>query len=195
MEKHFIKKLEKEQVKALYYNRMKYDFPANELKPFSSIERGISENRYDCIGLFDGENILGYAYFAILRANGITAHLLDYLAIEKNCRHTGLGSEFFGLFSVYLKDTSIAFLEAENPEYAKSAAEKQMRIARQNFYRKNNCTDTGITSRVFGAEYNVYKITSKGCFSRDEICGLYLEIYRRLVAPKYFKKEILIHAQ
>ncbi len=193
MEKHIIKKLDSEQAKSLYYERMKYDFPSNEIKPLSSIECGIAEDRYDCIGLFEGSDILGYAYFAVLKQDDITAHMLDYFAIEKSRRNTGLGSEFFKLFSVYLEDTSIAFLETENPEYAKNDTERQIQIARQNFYKKNNCADTGITACVSGAEYNIYKITSSRDFDKDEIRRLYLEVYRRLVSPKFFKTKILIH--
>ncbi|MBQ9518611.1 MAG: hypothetical protein IJR59_01805 [Firmicutes bacterium] len=192
MEKHFIKSLDYPQIKAVYHKRIKNDFPANELKPFSSIERGLAENRYDCIGLFDGEDILGYAFFAILKTDDMTACLLDYLAIEKSRRNTGLGSEFFTLLSDYLKNVSIALLETENTEYAVTDEEKRIQTARQNFYRKNNCADTGITARVFGAEYNIYKITAKSDYTKDEIREIYLAIYRRLVLPK-FHKEILIH--
>ena len=193
MEKHYIKNLDTQQIKAVYHKLMINDFPDNEIKPFSSIERGLAENRYDCIGLFEGKKLLGYAFFATLKTDDMTAYLLDYLAIEKNRRNTGLGSEFFALLSGYLQKASIVLLETENPEYAVNAQEKQIQTARINFYKKNNCADTGITACVFGAEYNIYKITAKSDFTKDEIREIYLAIYRRLVLPKFFKREIRVH--
>ena len=52
------------QVDALYRTRLKKDFARNELKPLSSIRRSWKKGAYDCYGLFDGDEILGYAFFA-----------------------------------------------------------------------------------------------------------------------------------
>ena len=189
----FVKKLVDKQVETVFFENMQRDFPPNELKPFANIQRGIKEGRYDCIGLFSGDEMLGYAFFAVYRHNGITAHLLDYLAIEKNYRNKGLGTEFFKLLSDYLNDSDIAFLETENPLYAKNDAQRETQIARQHFYKKNNCTDTGITSRVSGAEYNVYKIVSKKDLEKAEICRLYLAVYKELVSPNFYNNKIIVH--
>ena len=91
-----------EQIRLLYHSRLKKDFARSELKPLSSMRRLWEQDAYDCYGLFDGEEILGYAFFARLGETW----LFDYLAISDERRGRGLGS-------LFLRELSACFADGE----------------------------------------------------------------------------------
>ena len=57
--------LNESEIENVYLSRMKQDFPPDELKPLDTIFRALRCGQYRCIGLSDGEKLLGYAYFII----------------------------------------------------------------------------------------------------------------------------------
>jgi hypothetical protein len=59
---------------------------------------------YDCYGLFDGEEILGYAFFVRLGNN----YLFDYLAIAEEHRDEGPGTLFLRQLAHCLQDADHA---------------------------------------------------------------------------------------
>lgn len=67
--------LNKKQIETIYQERMKIDFPPNELKPLSMIYDAIERGIYECLGLMDGTDIVGYAY--LIRKGD--DYLIDYL--------------------------------------------------------------------------------------------------------------------
>ena len=69
--------LNKKQIETIYRERMKIDFPPNELKPLSMIYDAIERGIYECLGLMDGTDIVGYAY--LIRKGD--DYLIDYLAV------------------------------------------------------------------------------------------------------------------
>ncbi|MBR6401604.1 MAG: hypothetical protein IKS17_10370 [Firmicutes bacterium] len=180
------KRLDMRQAEYIYNTRMTNDFPKNELKPFASIERAANAGHYACFGMFDGNDMLAYSYFYKLDANGTSALLLDYFAVEKEHRHSGLGTVFFGLLLPYFKTADVTVIESENPEYAETKTAAEAQKNRLAFYAKNGCTDTGLTSRVFGAEYKILTIAESRKYAADEISTLYRGIYRSMLSPKYY---------
>ena len=60
--------LNKKQIETIYQERMKIDFPPSELKPLSMIYDAIERGIYECLGLMDGTDIVGYAY--LIRMKG-----------------------------------------------------------------------------------------------------------------------------
>ena len=181
-------KMSLEQAENIYNTRMLEDFPQNELKPFKSIRRGHEAGLYDCIGLYDNEEILGYAFFFSIKKNNEKIMLLDYFAIEKSHRHSGLGGNFLALLSDFLKTADLTIIESEDPTAAKNEEERQIQASRLDFYEKNGCEYTGIDAYVFGAEYKVLKLHPKRIFTREEIVAFYNDIYQSMLLPKYYNR-------
>ena len=78
------------EVREIYRKRMKNDFPGNELKSLAMIEKVFREGRYLCYGVREGADILAYAFFVLTE----DLYLLDYFAVKKDLRGSGIGSGF-----------------------------------------------------------------------------------------------------
>ena len=90
---HFrVAPLPADRVRQLYTERLREDFPPDELKPLSAIEEMLCRGRYVCYGAADGDEILAYAFFV---KNGKNA-LADYFAVRRDLRDRGIGSRFIG---------------------------------------------------------------------------------------------------
>ncbi len=61
-----LRKLSKEQISAVYKDRMVIDFPPSELKPLSIILDAVDKGIYEGLGLYDGDRIVGYSYLVKL---------------------------------------------------------------------------------------------------------------------------------
>lgn len=116
-------------IEYLYQTKMKNDFGRDELKPLSSIRRSWNKDIYECYGLFDGEKILGYAFF--LRQNH--SYLLDYYAVDEQHRDEGLGTLFLQQLAEQMKNADMVLCEVEDPDYAE---DEQSRMERQ---RRRGC--------------------------------------------------------
>ena len=99
------------QVEALYQNRLKQDFARKELRPLASLRRSWEHDAYDCYGLYDGDALLGYAFFVRLGKN----ELLDYFAIAAEHRDEGLGTVFLQMLASCLADADCVICEVEDP--------------------------------------------------------------------------------
>ncbi len=139
------------QIRTLYRSRMKKDFAPNELKPLSAMRRLWRKNAYDCYGLFDGEEILGYAFFVCVGKD----RLLDYLAVAEGCRGKGRGSAFLNALAGFLADADCVVCEVEDPDKAADGDERTLRRRRLRFYLRGGYLDTGLTAAVFGADYRI----------------------------------------
>ena len=53
------------EVREIYRERMPEDFPENELKSLSVIEKIYREGRCLCYGAREGDNLLAYAFFIL----------------------------------------------------------------------------------------------------------------------------------
>ena len=142
------------QVEALYNTRLKKDFVRNERKPLISMRRSWEKNAYDCYGLYDGEEILGYAFFVRL---GNSA-LLDYLAIAEEHRGEGLGTVFLRQLSACLRETDCVLVEVEDPEKAGDGETRLQRERRRQFYLRGGWRETGLCSVLFGSDYRILEI-------------------------------------
>lgn len=80
---------------------------------------------------------------------------LDYFAIVKPYRGTGVGTEFFRELAS-LSGSECIILETESIESAKNEEEDFTRRRRIAFYKRSGCIDTGCKYVVFGVEYNVF---------------------------------------
>lgn len=134
------------QVETLYGTRLKDDFPPDELKPLESMRRSWEKGAYDCYGLFDGGDILGYAFF-VRRGRDL---LLDYFAIVREQRDRGLGSLFLRQLTGHIRGAECAVCEVQDPDKAESAEERTERERRLRFYLRGGFRKTELTSVLFG---------------------------------------------
>ena len=86
-----IKELTLQEIRYIYHRRMVNDFPGNELKSLSAIERAIRKGIYRCFGLMDADEILAYAFFVYLPENGVDFSLGGIIRFAQGIGGTGGG--------------------------------------------------------------------------------------------------------
>ena len=137
-----IKKLNLDEIREIYNAYMHEAFPPSELRPFASMEMLYNKNCYPCYGFYDEtDSLCAYAYFSCTE-NGKYA-LLDYFAVKKDLRGTGIGSKTFPLLRTEMKDRDGLLLEVESVESAE--AEEEVNIRRR---RKAK-------SLLYGVDFNI----------------------------------------
>ena len=176
------------QIEMLYRGRLKKDFARNELKPLSAMRRLWVKDAYDCYGLFDGDEILGYAFFARVGKN----LLLDYFAIADGYREKGLGSFFLRRLAVCLADEDCVLLEVEDPEKALDKESRLLHERRLRFYLRNGHLKTELTSVVFGANYRLLEIPVARPHTTEELMSVYTELYRNIFSPRFFRTDFKV---
>lgn len=138
------------QLTELYERDLVIDFPPTELKPLHIMLTLMEQQRYQALGLFEGDELLGYALFGV--EPGVPLALLDYLGILRGKRSRGIGSAFLDLLADYYRDYRGIFGEAEAPD-AGDPAEEDLRRRRLDFYLRNGFRYGGYDCALFGVHY------------------------------------------
>lgn len=175
-------------VERLYRERMKKDFARNELRPLANLRRTWERDAYDCYGLFHGEEILGYAFFARLGCS----YLFDYLAISREHRDEGLGSVFLRLLADSFAGADCVIGEVEDPDKAGDAAERALRERRLQFYLRAGYRETGLRSVVFGADYRILEVPTARTHTTDELREVYTALCRSVLSPAVFRTQFRV---
>lgn len=171
------------QMREIYENAMIQDFPENELKPFSSIERMYQEDRYR--GYVLEENGRIQAYWMLLQDREKKTYLLDYLAVLEGKRGNGYGSKALSCILQNIGEDEIVVIEAENPQKAENQQQRELQERRLEFYRKNGVVFTGVTSVVFQAPYVIMLLSRKQTeLGQDEVKQCYLDFYEKFILDK-----------
>lgn len=139
-------KMKESEITKIYETRMKKDFPPMELKPLHSIIDMTEQGIYECLSVYDREQV-GYAF--VLLPQGIPYSLLDYLGTFSEKRNHGYGGQVLMELKNYYRDRRL-MIESEYPE---EAPDQDMAVRRLQFYHRNGAVDTGVESRIFGAHY------------------------------------------
>lgn len=189
-----VRPLTREQVRTIYETRMKKDFPADELRPYASIVSLTKKGAYDAFGVFDGEEILGYALFVRKksRRGEKPELLLDYFAVSAERRGEGIGSAFLGLLGDYFRRAECVLCETESPDTARDDAEKTVRERRIDFYLRSGFVDTGARARTFGVDYIILESTAAGQHDADRIRELYRGLYSRILPRLMLRRFICV---
>lgn len=173
-------------VEHLYQTKMKNDFGRDELKPLSSIRRSWNKDIYECYGLFDGEKILGYAFF--LRQNN--SYLLDYYAVDEQHRDEGLGTLFLQQLAEQMKNADMVLCEVEDPDYAEDEQSRMERQRRLAFYLRSGYRDTAVRALLFGVRYQILEGPDADIHSAEEIQEVYTAMYRSLLPWLIFRMNL-----
>ena len=178
------------QIADTYRIRMTRDFPSEELKPLRRITDALSRGGYACFGLFDGSELLAYAFFVIAGRE----YLLDYFAVEASRRGTGIGSAFLAVLKQFLSDAEMIIVEVEHPDHAANADDRRMRERRRDFYFRSGCRDTGAEALVFGTEYRLLELpVSGGAHMQEAVRAAYLRLYKSILPPEMLRRSICLH--
>ncbi|MCH5268577.1 MAG: GNAT family N-acetyltransferase [Lachnospiraceae bacterium] len=148
-----VKEISLEQMREIYHSELVTDFPENEVKPFSSMEKLWRKGMYRGYALWQDEKLR--AYWFLLYYEKYNVYLLDYLAVVKGNRGKGYGSHALNFLATHCGQ-SILLIEAENPQKAANKEERDMRERRLDFYRKNGARLTGVCTQVYDAPYVIF---------------------------------------
>jgi GNAT superfamily N-acetyltransferase len=173
-------------VERIYKERMVIDFPKDELKPLGVILDAIDSGRYECLGLFDGDNMIGYVFLVKLNKD----YLVDYLAIYPDKRNAGAGSVMVNRLADYLKDADNIIVEVENPDYADDEDQEDLQSRRLSFYLRNGCSDTGLRAKTFDVPFRVLSMGEGSCNDVDALWELYESFNKEVLPNEMFEKNI-----
>lgn len=185
-----LRKLNNEEVEEIYNTYLVNDFPASEVKSLRRILKGISDNQYFACGYEEDGQLKGYAYFIQSKAGGTL--LLDYLAVLKDKRSSGIGSKIISAVQKMAQNEGKhLILEVENPDYEVPGANRDYMIKRIGFYKKNNIRLSNVTCHFYG---NEYRILYGGDFTEDmEIQREIDKIYREFFGDDFINKHCYFH--
>jgi len=180
--------LNKAELERLYYNEMKRAFPPSELKPLKSMEDMRDTDRYEPLGLFEGEELLGYAM--IWMEPDIPHVLLDYLGTMEGKRGNGLGTKMLKLLQERYASRGAVFGEAER-DNSPDPEERALQSRRLDFYFRNGLRYAGYDCALFGVHYETLILGGEGV-SAEELMDYHQTIYRRQIPAKHYDRFVQI---
>lgn len=189
MAAYTVKNLDKEEIGHIYQTYMRKDFPSDELKPLSHITRSMDDGYGFSLGIYGGEELVGYAVFILCKETRCA--LLDYFAILRGKRGGGLGHHAFSLFVSYfaenLPDVDGLYIESERISAAADEKQGLTRERRIAFYLSCGCEMTALRSVLFGVDYSVlYKPVGE----RGQKASLTARdtLYQKMFKPEHYDR-------
>lgn len=176
--------LSREQTAVIHREHLVFDFPPEEAKPLEMILRAMDAGCYEGFGLMEDGQLLAYAFFVKERTN----LLLDYLAVVRGKRDLGLGSRFLKLLCRHCAEAASLLIEIEEPDRARTEAERALRLRRRSFYLQNGLVETGVNGSAFGVEFRLLELPQCGVHSPDQIRSLYLSLYRQVLPQQLWSQ-------
>ena len=153
-------------------------FPKCERKPFSIIKSMAKKGRTDLWYFEEGGKFAGMC----ATINGHDAILIDYLAVAKARRGTGLGTGMLSELLDHYKDYGV-FLEIE--EIDPNAENNDERIRRKNFYLSSGLTPMDTHVKLFGVDMELLGVRCHLTF--DEYREFYLNNYGKFAYDNILK--------
>lgn len=187
-----LKILNTQQAAQIYSSLLVHDFPADECKPLERILDAMAEGNYRCIGIYEEAELRGYAFFVTLTQDGRQEILLDYFAVVREYRSSGIGSRFLREVPALFPDAGAVLIEAETPEAAASPEEKTLRERRIRFYERCGCTDTGVRARAFEADFVLLQLPVTASYPPDEVRRVYAAVYQKILPASLYHANIEI---
>lgn len=173
------------QIIFVYNTYMKEDFPPDELKPLKSILDMMEKGIYECLGLYEDNEFLAYAYFVRNQERGTL--LLDYLAVCPQYRSGGYGSAFLEQMKHYYREENAVILECESERTAPDEEQRSIRRRRIAFYKRNGCRLSRTKANLFQVEYDILylPLAKKDVDTAVEIYALYGCMFSQAVFEKH----------
>lgn len=192
----YLKELNVKEFTIIYQTYMTDDFPADELKPLERMVYTMNTGLSSAFGLYENNALRAYAVFIV--PEGQPYGLLDYLAVVKQYRGTGIGHRFFALIEDTLKAKypwfEGFFIESENIDFAKDEQEREIRRRRIAFYENNGCRITKLGSRLFGVTYSILLYSfSQYADGENETVQLFEaldKVYAAMFKKRHYENEV-----
>lgn len=183
----YSKLLSLEEAETVYKEHAHKDFPADELKPFSTIKKLWNNGRYKCHGFYGEEHHQLCAYAFIMVDEDTDMLLLDYLAVCEEMRGTGCGTAVLKLLKQdYINWNGIIF-EVEDDDSTDLEEEKQIRRRRIAFYEKNGVVMTNVKSSVFGVDYKLMVMALGSAAPEEHLDDKITSVYKKMLPKKVFQ--------
>ena len=182
-----LKLLDDEQIRALYENDMRRDFPPSELKRLSDILDMKRKGVYSVIGAYQCDSTLA-AYALVYHPLGTQAALLDYLAVRPALRHKGIGSMMLVQLRAYYADVAdVLLIECERP---KAAPDEAMARKRIGFYTKAGAVLTRVRIWLFDVEYSILVLPCTDVLPARDWAEEMLSLYRQMLPADRFEQNV-----
>lgn len=182
-----LKSLTVPEIRRIYRRYLRKDFPASERKSLGIILRSVRSDTYDCLGLFEGERVVAYAFFLRHGAD----LLFDYLAVIPEMRGNGTGGRFLGMLLEHYRDADSIIGEIEDPEFAATEEEAAVMKRREFFYCRNGFRNTGIKTYTFGVHYMLIEPECMA-HTEDAVRELYRAHYKAVLPARMYVENIIL---
>ena len=173
-----IKSLSEAEMTEVYRQRMKRDFPPNELKPLTRILAQMRKHIALCLGYYKEDQMIGYA--VLQQDERQRCLLLDYFAIFDHNRGQGLGTCFLNELKTMFADREMIVIEAE----AAATEQARKRIA---FYQRAGARISGIQLHLYHVDYAVLTLDLAAVLDDTQVRRQLTDLYRRIY-PAFFRK-------
>lgn len=180
-----IRKVDFKEFKKIYLHHLTADFPRMERRPLFSIRSLFKRGLYEAYVYEENGQLLGYA--GLIYAADRQCTLLDYFAIVKEQRGTGLGSGFLTLLRSSI-DAEGMIIESENPEDASTGTERDIRRRRIAFYQKNGAMGSETGWYAFGVNYCLLWLPGEHEPMPEELGKVILGIYEQGLMKRLARK-------
>lgn len=183
----YIKSLPLEEIRTIYIGRAHQDFPPDELKALSTIEKLWNNGCYKGFGFYEKEDHILRAYAFTMADDDFHMLLLDYFAVCEENRGEGYGGAALALLRESCKEWDGMIFEVEDDESACSEEERQIRKRRINFYESNGVKMTGQRSCVFGVDYKLMVLPLGALDAGERVGEKVSSVYRKMLPEKVYQ--------
>lgn len=174
------------ELRRIYAERLASDFPPNELRELSLLEKHFLNGNYHPYGLFDcAREPLAYAF--VFCDDLCSLALLDYIAVDRAMRGEGLGSLLLKLLRAELSDTPL-IAEAEDPAALREPRDREIAERRLRFYDEADYVRTGFLSSVTGAEFVLLSSFESELIDKTAL----LQMYKSYFPKATFKNDVAV---
>lgn len=136
----------------VYYNKLKDDFPEEEIFPLNIVEKAYKDKAYKIFLLYSNEVVVGYSFVLVLKNNKIA--VLSYPAIFKEFRDKGYGHIMINQLKSYFSDYYGLLVEVQKPENNEVIDNKHRRI---KFYEDLNFVKQDFNYEILETGLNSYE--------------------------------------
>lgn len=181
-----LREMNEEEIRMLYEQSLSRDFPPSELKSLSAIVNMYRRGRYEVLGAYRSDRLVGYAL--LYRPEEGRLALLDYFAVEPEYRHQGIGSQFLEhLRRHYAGHIDVLMVECERPKTAPDEIEARRRI---HFYTQAGAVLTSVRIWLFGVEYSILVFPCSGPVPGFDWAKEMLDLYQQMLPAELYESNV-----
>ncbi|MHB8072814.1 GNAT family N-acetyltransferase [Desulfosporosinus fructosivorans] len=133
MSNYSIRRMELDELKA-FYQLIVRDFSQGEYAPYSIIYQHLQGGLQKALIFCEGEKDIAYSVCTDSHENNYV--LISLLAVFKEYRGQGIGSEFLKRLRLMYRDKQVLLVEVERPDQAKTPEDGDSRRRRIEFYER-----------------------------------------------------------